>query len=255
MRIPKLALALVAAIVLVACGDDDGDGGQAAPDPSETSDGSTGDSPGASVDDGVAAVVDGEEISTSSIDEHVDALAENPQFSEQLEGDEGEAARGQLRAQILSTVIQTDVVTASAAELDRPVTEEDLEAARAEIESQVGGPEALDDAMEQQGLTEALLEIDLRSMAALSNVQEVLDEQAGDDDAGEQAPDETTPGEQPELSPSDQRVQEFLVERLAETDVSVNPEYGEWNAEAGQVVPAGGAPGPGQGGQGGQGGG
>lgn len=253
MRIPKYGLVIVAAALLTAaaCGDDDSTGEQAELDASsETSDGTDDETNGTVADgvaDGVAAVVDGEEISAASIDEAVEGLAESPQFSEQLAGPEGEAARAQLAAQVLSSVITTNIASTSAEELGRPVTDEDRAEARTELEDQAGGPEELDAAIEQQGLTDDLLELELTSLAAIRNVQEALDEEAGAETPETTAPEETAPGSE-ELSPSEQRVQEYLVGVLADAEVSVHADYGVWDAQTAQVTPPGGAPAPAPGG-------
>lgn len=247
MRIPKYVLALVAAALLAAaCGDDDSSGNDersVSDESSETTDEPT----TAEVDDGVAAVIDGDEIPAATIDDAVDGLAQSPQFSEQLQGPEGEAARGQLQAQVLSSAITTKIVSSGAEDLGEPVTDDDIADARAELESQVGGPEALEAAIEEQGLTESLLDLELTSLAAMRNVQRALDAEAGEEAPEDSAP----PSEDAELSPSEQRVQEFLVDALASAEVSVHEDYGVWNAESGQVVPPGGAPAPVPGGGGG----
>src|SRR5690606_17094165 len=127
---------------------------------------------GTSLDDDVAALVDGEEISAASIDGHVEAFVANPRFAEQLEGAEADAARAQLGAQVLSSAIQSSVLVSGADEVGAAVADEDLAEARAQVEAQAGGPEGLQTAMAQQGLTEELLEIELRGVAAVQNITE-----------------------------------------------------------------------------------
>lgn len=240
MRPRTLALALLAATVLVAgCGDDDTDASREAdPEVTETTEGTNGSDKETSLDEDVAALVGDEEISAATIDDHVADLTADPRFAEQLQGPQADVVRDELRAQILSGVIQATVVAASADAIDAPVTDEDVAAARAQVEEQAGGPEALQAAIEQQGLTEDLLEMELRTVAAVQNITEVLDEQAGDGDSTEPAPER--PGGE-ELSPSEQRVQDFLLERADEVDIEVHPDFGEWDPEAGQVIPPGAA--------------
>lgn len=241
MRTRKLTLALLGAAVFVAgCGgdtDSDERADQVTTD-STVDDAASGEA--GSLDDDVAAVVDGEEISAASIDGHVDAFAANPQFAEQLEGPAGEAARTQLRAQILSSAVQSSVLAAGADEIGAPVTDEDLTAARSQVEERAGGAEGLQTAMEQQGLTEDLLQVELRGVAAVQNITEVLDEEAGDDSSADTTPDDVEPGT--ELTPSEQRVQEFLLAQVSAADIRVHPDFGRWDAQSGQIVPPGGAP-------------
>ena len=243
MRTRKLALALLAAATFLAgCGDDTDGDTQADPGPTDTTATDSGTDESASLGDDVAAVVDGEEISAASIDAHVESFVSNPQFAEQLEGAEGEAARAQLGAQILTSAIQSSVLSAGADEIGAPVGDEDIEAARAEVEEQAGGPEGLEAAMAQQGLTEDLLQMELRGVAAVQNITEALDEASGEETSDDTAPEEAAPGT--ELTPSEQRVQEHLLELATSADIQVHPDFGRWDAQTGQVVPAGAAPAP-----------
>lgn len=244
MRPRKLALALLAATALVAgCGDDDDGGDQAVDESTETTAGTAGPDDAGSLDDDVAAVIDGGEISAASIEGHVEAFAAaNPQIAEQIEGADGEVARAQLRAEILSSAVQSSILAAGAEEIGAPVTEEDLEAARTQVEEQAGGEEGLQAAMEQQGLTEDLLQLELRGVAAVENITEVLDEEAGDGGSADTTPEDAGPGTS--LTPSEQRVQEFILEQVSSADVRVHPEFGKWDPQSGQVIPPGGAPAP-----------
>ena len=243
MRTRKLALALLAATTFLAgCGDDADSDDRAAPETTDTTvaEGDAGEA--GSLDDGVAAMVDGEEISAATIDGHVEDFAANPEFAEQLEGPDGEPARAQLRAQLLSSAVQSSVLLAGAEEIGDPVTDEDLTAARAQVEEQAGGADGLQSAMEQQGLTEDLLQMELRGVAAVQNITETLDEEAGEATSGETTPDDAEPGT--ELTPSEQRVQEFLLELAGSADIQIHPDFGRWDSQSGQVVPPGGAPAP-----------
>lgn len=243
-RSPLLALFLVtAALFLAACGDDDDGDAAGTADTSAASD-----QGGEDLGDDIAAVVDGEEISASSVESHVDSFAENPQFAEQLEGPDGEAARVQLRAQILSTEIVTRILSNGADDLDNPVTDDDLAAARTDLEDQVGGSDELDAALAQQGLTEGLLQLELTALAAIDNIEEALAEDAGEDPATDDPATVGEPDPEAELSPSEQRAQEFLTDELAAADVTVDEEFGTWSAGTGQVVAPGGAPAPSTGG-------
>lgn len=241
MRPRKLALALLAATALLAgCGDDDDSADEAVEDPTETTDGTSPDA-GSALDDDVAAVVDGDEISAASIAGYVEGFTANPQIAEQLEGADGEDLRTGLRANILSSVIRSNVLAAAAEDIDAAVTDEDIAAARTQVEDRSGGAEGLEAAMEQQGLTEDLLRVELRGVAAVENITEALDEEAGDDGTSETSADDVTPDDG--LTPSEQRVQEFLLEQLSVAEVRVHPDFGSWDPQSGQVVPPGVVPG------------
>lgn len=250
-RSTTFAAALAAAtLLLAACGDDDADDDRAEESTSESVGDSGASGAGASgaedLAEGVAALVDGEEISATTVEEHVEAFAANPQFAEQMEGPDGEAARVQLRAQVLSTEIVARILASGAEELGDPVTDEDMATARTDLEDQVGGADALTAALDQQGLTESLLDLELTALAAIDNIEEALAEE-GEDPGGEDAGDQD-PAVEGEPSPSEQRAQEFLQEELTAADVTVDEEYGTWSAETGQVTAPGATPAPSAGG-------
>jgi hypothetical protein len=215
MRTPKIAAAAAAlALLLSACGDDD----DASSTTTEVVDGAGDGS--ASVPDGVAAVVDGVEIGIDELDEQVDVFAQSPPIAEQLET-AGDEAMGFLRAQVLSTLIAVQVVTASAEDLGVPVTDDDIADARVELEEQAGGPDELASLLEEQGVTEGQLSVELRGVAAMRNVEEAL----GDGDAAAGDAGEATQG--------------YLAEQLQAADVAVDADYGRWDAASGQVIPPG----------------
>lgn len=244
-RFPTFAAVLAAAtLLLAACGDDTDDNAEE-PTSESTGDGSES---GATLAEGVVAVVDGEEIGAATVEEHVEAFAAIPQFAEQMAGPDGEAARVQLRAQILSTEIVARILANGAEELGDPVTDEDMATARTDLEGQVGGADALTAALDQQGLTESLLDLELTALAAIDNIEGALAEEAGEESGGEAAAGDEEPAVEGAPSPSEQRAQEFLQEELSAADVTVDEEYGTWSAETGQVTAPGAAPAPSTGG-------
>ena len=230
MRFVKyIAVLAVLVLAMAACGDDtadDSDGDVPADDVSESDeDTPADDSRGGELDDDVAAVVDGEEISTDVVEQQVESLAGNPQIAQALEGADGEQTLGMLRAQVVSTMVINSVAIDGAEELDAPVTDEDVAQARSELEEETGGPEGLQEALEQEGMSEDQLRAQLRALAALRNIETALAEE----DTGEDSDPET-------------RAQEFINERLLAADVVVNDDYGSWDPQTGQVAPAGGVP-------------
>lgn len=215
MRTPKIAVAAAAlALLLSACGDDDDSSATTEVVEDGAGDGS------ASVPDGVAAVVDGVEIGVDELDEQVDVFAQSPPIAAQLES-AGEEAMGFLQAQVLSTLIAVQVVTASAEDLGAPVTDDDIADARVELEEQAGGPDELAALLQEQGVTEGQLSVELRGVAAMRNVEEAL----GDGDAADADGGEAT--------------QEYLADQLRAADVAVGAGYGSWDAASGQVIPPG----------------
>lgn len=238
MPIAKLAALLAALAVLVAgCGNGDDNGADTSAEPPDSEDVSTSqDDRGAELSDDVAAVVNGQDIPAANVDEQIEAFSDNPQIAEQLEGEQGEQTRMLLRAQILSSAIVTQVAVESAEELGQPVTDDDVAQARSELEEQTGGAEELETALEEEGLTDSQLDLQLQALAALRNIEQALEEEGGEDAGGEQAP-----GGEGAPSASEQRAQQFVGEQLAAADVVVNDDYGSWDAQSGQVTPPGGA--------------
>lgn len=111
-----------------------------------------------------AATVGGEEIPISTLESRFETISDNPQFAQQLEGDEGGGLRAQIQAQILTELIDAELVEQGAAELGVEIDEEDIAEQRAELAEQVGGEEALEQAIEQQGLADEDVEALLREL-------------------------------------------------------------------------------------------
>lgn len=229
MRMVKYVAMLAAlALMLAACGDDtaeDTDDEAAGGDNGEVL-APEGDGPGAELDDDVAAVVNGDEISLDEVEQQVESFANNPQVAEALEGPEGEQTLELLRAQVVSTMIINKLAIDGAEELGNPVTDEDIAAARAELEEETGGAENLETALEDEGMSQDQLTVQLRALAALRNIETAL---AEDGEAGEDVDPETL-------------AQQYLQERLQTADVVVNDDFGTWDAQTGQVTPPGGLP-------------
>lgn len=230
-----LASVAVLALVLSACGGS-ADGDEPAPDGSDDTASQPDEGDGAGLDEDVAAVVNGQEISAADVDAQIEALSANPQVAEALQGAEGEDTLAVLKAQVLSTTIVNLVAIEVADELGVPVTDEDVAQARAELEEEVGGAQALQDAVEREGMPEQHLAAQLRALAALRNIEVALEE-AGAEDAEEDPPPE--PGAP---TAAEARAQRYVGEKLLEADVVVHEDYGTWDPELGRVTPPGGLP-------------
>lgn len=224
MRPVLVTLLLALLLVAAACeGADPGNGDAAQPGVTEPT--PDGDGP---LGTGVAATVNGTEIPASEIDARLAAAEDDPQFSDALAGEEGEMLAAQFRAQTLSVLIQTQIVLDGAEDMDATPTDEDVERTRDEVHEQFGGEEQFEEAFATSGMSREALDDQVRSVAVLDAVGRTLAERGevpeapeGVDEAGAQ-----------ELA-----VQQWLGEQLAQADVVVDPAYGEWSAEAGQVVP------------------
>lgn len=237
MRTILTGLLLAALLLLAACegetdtaGTDDETDDQTA---AETNGGDAGEDAtgeGADLPEGVAATVDGEEIPAQEVDDRFAAAEGDEQFAEALEGEEGEQVAAQFRAQTLSILLQTRIVLDGAEELDATPTEEDLERTREELVTELGGQEQFDEAIAGSGMSEDAFEEQLRGVAALDVVGRTLVEQGEVPEPPEGAED---------IDPEQLAVQQWLAEQFGAADVVVDPDYGTWNAQAGQVMPAG----------------
>lgn len=232
-RSPRIVLLLCVLVLAVAAcngtgGDQTGSGPEA---------GSEGSEQASQLDADAAATVDGETIPAAEVDARVASVAEsNPDVGEQIESG-GEQVLGQIRASVLSQLIVSRVILDGAEELDALPDDDDIAQARQTLVEETGGEEQLAAAVEQAGLDEEQLQTELRTLAALENIEQRLLEEAGEEPADGDADPAT-----PQQDPGQQVVQQWISERLNAIEVVVHPDYGRWEPQIGQVVPPGGAP-------------
>lgn len=238
--VPAVLLALT--LGLAACGGDDGASDEPSPAPTAAAEG---DDAGAELAEGVAATVNGTEIPAALLDARVETAAAAPQLAEILEGEDGDAARAQLQASILSQLIVNEIVVDGAEERGLAIDEDAVAETREELTTQAGGQDAFDDQIEQAGLDEEQLAAELEAITALRLVRDDLTGEAdGTPPPAAPAPDGSTP------DPADALLQQWLLEQLQGADIAVAPAIGSWDATQGTVVPAGaqapstGQPGP-----------
>lgn len=291
-----------------------------------------------------AATVNDEDIPRSTLKDRYETIADNPQFAQQLENDEDGALQAQIQAQILTELIEATLIEQGAADRGVEIDQEDIAEQRANLAEQLGGEEELQQAIEQQGLSESDVDDLLRDLtyreavtADLVGDGEITDEdvaefyeenpeqfqtaqarhilvdteeeaqqvlerlEEGEDfaavaeevstdegsaaqggDLGEISPGEMVPAfeqavfedaevgevhgpvesefgfhivevaerDRPELAEVEDEIREqlaageefdafdeWLAQRREEAEIEVNPEFGEWDAESGQVVP------------------
>lgn len=241
MRHVKL-LALLAAltVLMAACGNDSEDVPEDEGEPEITTpvEEDVQDDRGAELDDDVAAVVNDEEIPASIVEEQVEIFSTNPELAEALAGEDAEVTRAVMHGQILTTLIVRTVALQAADDLGVPVTDEDVEEARAEVEAEAGGAEGLQEELAQGGMSERQLDVELRGIAALRNIQEALaEEEDAADDAGAEDGAEDPEAPDDAADPAELRAQQHVRERLLAADVVVNDDYGTWDPQSGQVTP------------------
>ncbi len=180
--------------------------------------------------DGLAAVVDDEEIAEGTLEERFEAVVAAPEVAEQLESEDTEALEEQLKAQILSRLILDRIVAIGAEELGVDASEEAIAEREAEEAEAAGGEEALAEQLERQGVSAEQLEEELRTIVLLDGIEEEL--------TADLAEEDFEADEEMGISPADMAVQEWLFEQLSAREVEVDEAYGVWSAESGQVIPA-----------------
>lgn len=230
-----VGLLAVFALMAGSCGSDDSEADAASGPDEETTN-------QRQVPEGVAAVVDGTEITDRTVEEWFDEAAKSPEVAARLEGGQGEQIRPALRAQILSRLIVSDILTRAASDdFGIEVSDEEVVARRDELVKEAGGEDALAQQLATAGLTEELLvEHELPMLIILEEVEKEFSS-----DTDPEATTTTTaavPGAQPPPTESQQAMQEWGRARFAEADVTVRTSYGTWDPQTGQVQPEGGVP-------------
>lgn len=231
-----LAVLAAAALVLSACGE--GDGGDAADErsPSTATETDAAATAAPSLDDGVAAVVNGTDIPADLLEARVETAAATPEVAALLEGEEGDAARAQLRASVLSQLIVNRLVLDGAEERGLEIDDDAIAATREELSAEAGGEKAFEQQIADAGLDEVQLREELEAVTALRLVRQDLQEEAG----GQPSPSD---GGADAQAGADALLQQWLLAQITTADIAVAPEVGSWDATRGTVVPAGaGAP-------------
>lgn len=166
---------------------------------------------------GAAAVVGGERITISSVQDRVETVREAQR--DQPDGDQLLQASPGLTRQTVDFLVYLEVLEAAAAEHGVEVSRAQIQESRAIAEQNVGGAEAL----ELSALTatsglplagDEQIDQVLRSQLLFQGLAQRLNAPAGTD--GQQV------------------MRQVLAETAEEVGVEVNPRYGEWDAE--QVV-------------------
>lgn len=125
-----------------------------------------------------AATVNGTDIPVEQLKERAERLKENPQFQAQAEQDP--TAEDQVEPQMLSQLIQEQLIREAAADKDIEVTDEDAAEQREALIAQVGGEEAFAQAIEEQGFSEEELDDQLRLVAIQEQLFESFEGAAGE---------------------------------------------------------------------------
>ncbi|RKN08664.1 SurA N-terminal domain-containing protein [Streptomyces radicis] len=163
---------------------------------------------------GAAAVVGGERITLSSVQAQVEAVRDAQRA--QSEGEQLVAASPALARDTVAFLVYTEVLERAADEVGVEVTRLEVQEARGNAERNVGGPDALAEALLRQPNSTPLAgdeQIDrmLRGQLLFQGIAAEL-------------------GVLPDGTGLD-RMAQLMVDTADEVGVDVNPRYGEWDAE------------------------
>ncbi len=181
----------------------------------------------ADLPDGVAATVNGAEIAAAAVDERVEIAKQNPAIQVDLE-DDPETIEEVLAARTLSGLIMRQVVLDGAETMGLEASDDDVAAARTQLEDTVGGEDAFAEQMAATGVPEEHLDEELHALALLHLVGEHLTDEATE---GEDLDEEMRAHE------VQRRSRTWLAQQMATAEVVVDAAYGRWDPAAGQVVP------------------
>lgn len=162
-------------------------------------------------DPSTAATVGDRSIPAAEIDENLASIRESAAFRQQAQGD----ASGQFvldaQTQIVTTFIRSEILDILAEEQDIEVSDEEVAQARDDLVDQLGGPEAFQDRIAEQGLSEAFVLQQLRDQQTQAQLQDSI-------------------GASEDLAT-------FIRDEVADIQIQVNPRYGQWDETSLAVGP------------------
>jgi hypothetical protein len=162
-------------------------------------------------DPGIAATVGDRSIPAAEIDENLASIRDSAAFRQQARGD----ASGQFvldaQTQIVTTFIRSEILDLVAERQDITVSDEEVARARDELVGQLGGPEAFEDRIAEQGLSEEFVLQQLRDQQTQAQLQDSV-------------------GASEDLAT-------FIRDEIADVEIEVNPRYGQWNDASLSVTP------------------
>ena len=134
-------------------------------------------------DPNVAATVNGAEITVAEVEERFEQAKEQPQVAQQLEADADGAYQESIQAQILSQLVVSKLLDQWADDLGVDASEQEITDERESLIEEIGGQEAFDQAVEQSGLSDEDVTLQIRQRVLQNKIS---DEVAGDADVSEE---------------------------------------------------------------------
>lgn len=173
--------------------------------------------------DSPAAIVEGREIPMFAVRQELELLLRDPQYGDQVKGEDGDDVRRDFTRQLLSFLIRNELVTGYAAENDVTLTQEELDAQVEQAIAQAGGEAAFEELLRQRGLTIADAIRAIRRFALSQKVQDHLANARF--------------GAQPTQEQREQAFNDWLQQRYASGSIVVNPRFGRLDPDQGQIFP------------------
>jgi SurA N-terminal domain len=176
-----------------------------------------------------AAVVDGREITHEELGRETEILFADPRLAPELQGPDGRSLRAARTRELLTLLIQHEVVFGYAERNDISVNDEEVQEQLDRVIQESGGRETFDRLLADRGLTEADVRRSLERNLLLQKVNEAV---LGDDGAppvfGEEAPPDA--GEIAVF-------RMWYLDQLERVEIVVNPRFGRFDRQTGEVVP------------------
>ena len=134
-------------------------------------------------DPGAAATVNGQDIALAEIARRYESVKRDPQLATELAQDRDGSFKARVQARILTQMIQAELLGQAAKDLGVTITDADIAAERARIVEQVGGQGQFDKIVEENNLTEADVEGQLRDLIVEQRVTALVAERVAVTDA------------------------------------------------------------------------
>lgn len=158
-----------------------------------------------------AAIVGDQTVPVSRIDEQFERIRATDAYQEQAQQDLSGQIAAEAQTRLVTTAVQEALLREAGERNGVEVTEQQIDAAIADLEDQLGGPEELQRRLDEAGLSQR----DLRKQIENQQIQQALQQQAG----------------------ADADFAQFIRETVDDVPVDVNPRYGSWDSQSLQIQP------------------
>jgi hypothetical protein len=162
-------------------------------------------------DPSTAATVGDRAVPTTDIDEMLASIRNSSAFQQQAQGDTSGQFVLDAQTQLVTQFVRSEILAVLAEQEGLSVSDEEVAAAREDLAGQVGGEEALQAAIAEQGLSEEFLVQQLRDQQTQALLQDEIGASAN--------------------------LAEYIQAEIADVPIEVNPRYGQWDPDALAVAP------------------